>query len=488
MPQNRLILRQTASPYIFPLSDIVKGSVLSWDEVDGNFIFLKGLNIQSAAVSGSDIVFNRIDGNTFSVDISSLTGGTTGVDVFVTGGTYNNITGDATFTNNTGGTFTVTGFTSGISSGGYVNNIIPSGTTITVPQNQQYVVYGNLDLLSGGTLDNLGDIVIVNGTLNNVGAFNNSGSTTFVSFPTGDTYVTGFTFNPANYDLSLTRNDNITLTQNLSILASDLTVTGGTYNPSTGVGTFTNNTGGTFNVTGFLTGYTDFYTTGATLNGNTVEFDRTDVTNAYSVDLSSLIFTGNTSGTCINDIFVTNIRPCSGDSYFIQGDNVLGLGINGSAILYQNPLSANTISSILIGNTGNDYTINQSVTTIDGLFASSLNLSLNSVQLVYKTDQNNLSGLDLNLSGISAVFYGDSGNTKNFTISSSYDSGSTVNKLFDVESSGNITCPSNTGAFTPPILTSAERNLLTPVAGMMIYNSSTNRHQGYNGSTWNDFY
>ena len=147
MPQNRLILRQTASPFTFPLPDIVKGSVLSWDEVDGNFIFLKGLDIQSASVVGSDIVFNRINGNTFSVDVSSLTGGTTTTDVFVTGGTYNDLTGDATFVNNTGGTFTVTGFTTGVSSGGYVNNIIPSGTTITVPQNQQYIVYGNLDHL-----------------------------------------------------------------------------------------------------------------------------------------------------------------------------------------------------------------------------------------------------------------------------------------------------------------------------------------------------
>ena len=34
-------------------------------------------------------------------------------DIFVTGGTYNNITGKATFTNTTGGTFDVIGFTTG---------------------------------------------------------------------------------------------------------------------------------------------------------------------------------------------------------------------------------------------------------------------------------------------------------------------------------------------------------------------------------------
>ena len=230
MPSNRLILRSTASPYIFPLSDIVKGSVLSWNEVDNNFIFLKGLNIQNGSVNGSDLVLNRINGDTINIDLSAFTGGT-GTDVFVTGGTYNSSASTITFTNNTGGTFTVTGI---------------SGFTGT------------------------------------------------------DYYTTGFTFNPANYDLTVSLNNGNDLTQNLGILAGDLKVTGGTYNPANGVATFTNNSGGTFQVTGFLTGYTDIYTTGVTLNGNSIEFDRTDTPNAYSVDLSPIL-----SGFSGTDVFVT---------------------------------------------------------------------------------------------------------------------------------------------------------------------------------------
>ena len=338
MPSNRLILRSTPSPYIFPLSDIVKGSVLSWNEVDNNFIFLKGLNIQNGSVNGSDLVLNRINGDTINIDLSAFTGGT-GTDVFVTGGTYNQSNGIATFVNNTGGTFTLTGFTTGftgtdvfvtggtynssastitftnntggtftvtgVTSGGgsqYVNNIIPSGLTITVPQNQQYIVYGDLTL--AGQLDNLGDVVIIDGSIiNSGGTLNNSGTTTFVSF-TGSTgtdyYTTGFTFNPANYDLTVSLNNGNNLTQNLGILAGDLNVTGGTYNPANGVATFTNNSGGTFQVTGFLTGFTDVYTTGVTLNGNSIEFDRTDTSNAYSVDLSPIL-----SGFSGTDVFVT---------------------------------------------------------------------------------------------------------------------------------------------------------------------------------------
>jgi hypothetical protein len=74
---------------------------------------------------------------------------------------------------------------------------------------------------------------------------------------------------------------------------TDMTVTGGTYDANTGIATFANNTGGTFDVFGFLTGMTDFYTTNATLNGTILEFDRTDTLNAYGVELSGLTSSGS---------------------------------------------------------------------------------------------------------------------------------------------------------------------------------------------------
>ena len=82
-------------------------------------------------------------------------------------------------------------------------------------------------------------------------------------------YTTGFTFNNGNYDITIKRSDGTNLTQNLGILATDMTVTGGTYNPSNGVVTFTNNSGGTFSVSGFTSGYTDTYLSGGTFNKNT---------------------------------------------------------------------------------------------------------------------------------------------------------------------------------------------------------------------------
>lgn len=66
------------------------------------------------------------------------------------------------------------------------------------------------------------------------------------------TYSTGIIFNNDTYDLKIIRNDGVNLITNLGVLASDMTITGGTYDNISGTATFTNNTGGTFNVTGFL--------------------------------------------------------------------------------------------------------------------------------------------------------------------------------------------------------------------------------------------
>lgn len=139
-----------------------------------------------------------------------------------------------------------------------------------------------------------------------------------------DKYITGMTFNNANYDLSLGRNDGVVFTQNLGILASDMTVTGGTYNSSTGTATFVNNSGGTFSVTGFITGFTDSYTTGATLSGNAITFGNSTLgPNYYNVDLSPILLTKfDKSGGTINGSVISNSFIKSGGtaSQFLKAD------------------------------------------------------------------------------------------------------------------------------------------------------------------------
>ena len=50
---------------------------------------------------------------------------------------------------------------------------------------------------------------------------------------------------------------------------------------------------------------------------------------------------------------------------------------------------------------------------------------------------------------------------------------------------GEVKCTSTTAPFYPPVVTSAQRNAMTNLSvGAIIYNSSSNKLQHYNGSSW----
>lgn len=72
--------------------------------------------------------------------------------------------------------------------------------------------------------------------------------------------VSGGTYNPITGIATFTNTTGGTFTVNSFFTsANDINVTGGTYNNSTGIATFTNTTGGTFSVSSFFTGSTDTY-------------------------------------------------------------------------------------------------------------------------------------------------------------------------------------------------------------------------------------
>jgi len=52
---------------------------------------------------------------------------------------------------------------------------------------------------------------------------------------------------------------------------------------------------------------------------------------------------------------------------------------------------------------------------------------------------------------------------------------------------GRVLCQGTTSAFRPNVLTTTERDALTPFNGDFIYNSTTGKHEGYNGA-WNACY
>ena len=103
-------------------SGVTSGDLLVSGSYNGSNVW-----VNSTKLNGS-YTFNNITvtGTTKSVTLSASTYLNLPKDIYVTGGTYSS--GTATFTNNSGGTFTVTGFTSGSVSGEYLPL---SGGTVT---------------------------------------------------------------------------------------------------------------------------------------------------------------------------------------------------------------------------------------------------------------------------------------------------------------------------------------------------------------------
>jgi len=168
-----------------------------------------------------------------------------GTDVTVTGGTYTN--GTALFTNSTGGTFSVTGFTTG-------------GT-------------GTDTFLTGGTYTNsTGTLTLER---------NDSGTIDITGFTTGtteDTYVTGVTYNQLTKELTLGLNDGVDF--NATGFAAE--VTGGTY--SGGSITLYKNDGTTSLITGLeiLTHIGLVNDSNVSVSGATIDFvDTTTYKGAF---------------------------------------------------------------------------------------------------------------------------------------------------------------------------------------------------------------
>jgi len=287
-----------------------------------------------------------------------------------------------TLTNVTGGTITTLFNTmTGLTVNGLIRSATISATT-----------YQNLPIsidtrVTGGTYSS-GTTIFTNNT---GGTFSVSG---FFK-PSDDIYMTGLTFNNSTYNLIGGRNDGTNFIANLSILASDMNVTGGTYNQSTGIASFTNNSGGTFNVSGFLTGMTDTYVTGLTYANNVLTLT-------------------NSAGGTINTLFNT----------------MTGLTVNGliasatiSATTYQNLPSTVVVTGVT--NSNNNITLTNSTGgTINTLFNTMTGLTVNGLirsATISATTYQNLPPI--------VVITGITNGNNNITLTNS--TGGTINTLFN---------------------------------------------------------
>ncbi len=317
--------------------------------------------VTGGTYSNGTTIFRNNSGNTFNVT-GFYTGST---DVFVTGGTPNNGSKVYTFTNNTGGTFTVTGLTDI-----RITGVTFSNNTLTLTNNTGGTVSVLMNSLTGLTITNLTantisattylnlptDIRVTGGTYtagtttfknNTGGTFNVSGYYT----GTTDVYTTGLTFNNSTFILSNTRNDGTVLTANLSILSSDVTITGGSYNQVTGIATFFNNSGATFNVSGFTTGITDTRVSSLSYSNNILTLiDSTGgtfntlINTTTGLTNSGLISTGSFSATTITAgagaVSSTYTADIWGSIGLRGNQSVIGTEISG--IYVRNGASSNT--------------------------------------------------------------------------------------------------------------------------------------------------
>jgi hypothetical protein len=294
--QNYLTSGITASGNYLPLSGgTVSGGTQFTVGLTANTISATTYqNLPPSTFSGGTVTgpTNFTNGLT-ATTISATTYQNLPTDVRVTGGTYS--AGTITFTNNTGGTFNVTGLTTGSTSTVSGNFLPLSGGTVT--GNTSFTSGVTAKTISATTYQNLPTDIRVTGATYSNNTFtytNNTGGTFSTLFNT----VTGLTVNGGLTITGNTSAQGLTATTisatTYQNLPTDIRVTGGTY--SAGTISFTNNTGGTFNVTGLTTGST------STVSGNFLPLSGGTVT-------GGTIFT---SGLTANTLNVTGLTQTKG--------------------------------------------------------------------------------------------------------------------------------------------------------------------------------
>ena len=392
-------------------------------------------------------------GSTFNATINTVTGLTSTGDVevignlTVTGGSGNIFTKQVYVEGNLGLDFA----SSSVTLGNLVDGTIINGSSLIV--NGDTTINGNLSattisattyfgdgsnltgiphttdtFVSGGTYNDITDIITFTNTTG--GTFDVTGIT--------DTFVTGFTWNPTTFDLTIEQNNGvIDETVNLSVLASDVYVLSGTYNPATGIVTYTNSTGGTFQVSGFTTGMTDSYTTDAYLSGDEIRFDNNiQGINFYNVDLTPVL-SGKTNVTLFNsytsdtqtvlDSKVSGATNLSSTGIFAQknGENLefKGLTSTGGTVTITNdstivnveiPLDTNTFVTGFTYDDINTFTITRNDGTAFTQTINVLSATTISGGTLYG-DGSNLTGISTQDTFVTGGTYSDSTDIITFT-------------------------------------------------------------------------
>ena len=352
-------------------------------------------------------------------------------DIYVTGGTYDGT--DIILTRNDNNTVS---FPLTIPDNVQNQWVIESANTVTIKTNSQSFIYGDLIIEGLLKLEVNSKLVVLNGDIIlNGGSISGDGTTQLVEIPTVEIHTIdarlennsltfdtnqmvdaysvdltpikslsdfGFVITPQSINQNIVLPNNsivhypsplvigdgyvLDIPENTTLIIDDLgngNLTGGTY--SDGTATFTNNTGGTFNVDGFYTGSTEVFITGGTYSNGTAEFTNNtggtfNVDGFYTGSTEIFItggtynqsngtaeFTNNTGGTFNVNGFLTGYT-----NYYTTGATLNGTTLNFNRT---DTLSAYTVNLSSLGGSINyanvifvDATNGNDSTAITGRF------------------------------------------------------------------------------------------------------------------------
>ena len=374
---------------------IKHGFISKGDSIVNGTISGETLNLTTISSNPSltqVLVRNNTTGVVEYRDASSLSGGS-GTNTFVTGFTYND---NNTFTinDNLGSAFTATiNQVSGLTVNGTLSATTLDGNTILSGGTNLITIIDDRDDFVTGTTFGGNQAILRRNDGTDVFLLSGSSSVQLtnpssnkididVTIPPGmNTYVTGFTYDDIN-TFTITDNLGTAFTASINVLSAttisattfygdgsnltgiphttDTFVSGGTYSDSTDIITFTNTTGGTFNVTGV----TDKFVTGGTYNPSTVNLDFSGNSgfSSFSVDVSDLKDDTNTfvTGYTYDNNNTFTISDNLGSAFTATINQVSGLTVNGD-ITVTGTSNLNVVTATTV-----DFDLNYTGTTAEG--------------------------------------------------------------------------------------------------------------------------
>jgi hypothetical protein len=210
--------------------------------------------------------------------------------------------------------------------------------------------------------------------------------------------------------------------------------------------------------------------------------------------------TGNTFGIVPSQVGLSNAGytfQCDEANEIVGriGQTLFGTGLTGGEMTARVGIRGNgstsATTSLLVQNSAGTqlFRVDDNNRTYVGaniiLLGSALSLSadVNNPQ-IYNTGG---ASLGINAPGSNGIIYGRSNsNTQEFFGFSALGSAIGSSTL---TASAVLAVNSTTQGFLPPRMTTTQKNAIaSPAAGLVVYDSTTNKLQCYNGSTWNDLF